>query len=403
MNEKYMLSALRQEKGPVFTDGSGAWLYDEKGRKYLELNEICVILGVKHPRFTARMIEAVSGVDTLRGDNPYRERLADLLISSTNNDFSTVHLTSSGSEAVEWAVKTAAKLTGRHETVAFWNSIHGRTHLSSSLSGMPRRKTGYGPLSQGIVYSFYPACANCPINCKKESCGFACLDFLDKKIKYESSQDVGALIIEPYQGSCLEYPPEGFMKALRAWTEERGILMIMDEIQSGLGRTGQMYRYQYENIVPDMLLLGKGLGNGFHISALLMRERLEKRDLSALAGGSGDNSIACAAACAVMDELTGHGLVDNVKNVGLFLANRLKDISEQTGAISAVRGSGLAVAVEFVSAQVCRGVQDAMKEQRIFIGLANERTIFLKPPLWLTETDAEYFCKALDGALTHME
>ena len=164
------------------------------------------------------------------------------------------------------------------------------------MSGLPKRKEHYGPIAPGIVFNPYPNCQHCPFEKKQESCGYFCLDFLQQKIRYESAQDIAAVIIEPYQGADIAYPPQGYLKRLRQWTQVNGILLIFDEIQAGLGRSGSLYCYQKEGVEPDMLLLGKGLGNGLHISALLTKQIPQEEYLHAVTGGAGDDCIACAAA-----------------------------------------------------------------------------------------------------------
>ena len=169
-------------------------------------------------------------------------------------------------------------MTGKTEVVSFWNSIHGRTQLSASMSGLPKRKAGYGPLDPGVLLTPYPDCLRCPFHCQAQSCRFACLGFLSEQVTYGSAQEIAAVVIELCQGASHLSPPPGYLKALRAWTQERGALLIFDEIQSGMGRTGQIFRYQAEGVVPDFLLIGKALGNGLHIAGFLTSCQPEKED-----------------------------------------------------------------------------------------------------------------------------
>ena len=164
-------------------DGNGIQLYDSDGNKYYDLNEISNVLGQKNQHFTQRMTDKLN--DLVGGkiaDSPEKVKLYQYLSETTGNRYNYIHLTSSGSEASEWAVRMALKMTGRNEVLAFWNSIHGRTYLSASMSGMPRRKQGYAPSAPGVLYGIYPDCMHCPFEKSCENCDFFCLKFLEKKI-----------------------------------------------------------------------------------------------------------------------------------------------------------------------------------------------------------------------------
>ncbi len=383
-----------------FVSGKGAELYDDKGNTYITLNEMTTFLGQNHVNFTNKMTKALNELTISCGANqPYKDKLFKYLIESTDNVFEKILLTSSGSEATEWAVRIAKKLTGRCEVVSYWDSIHGRTYFSASMSGLPRRKIGHGTIASGIVHSIYPDCSNCEFNCKKETCNFYCLDFLDKKIEHESSRSIAAVIIEPYLGSKIIIPPKGYLKALRKWTEERGILLIIDEIQAGFGRTGELYSYKQEDIIPDMLLLGKGFGNGFNINAVLMREGLKKEDLSALYGGSADSELSCAASCAVYEELIDHKLVESVAAVGKNISDSLISLKQKCSHIKEIRCKGLAIAIEFTTKESASIARNYLDEKRFLIGGANT-LIILKPPLTLTLEQSNLFIKSLEESLS---
>ncbi|KUO70457.1 MAG: hypothetical protein APF77_05490 [Clostridia bacterium BRH_c25] len=379
-------------------DGKGALLIDENGKEYIDFNETSIFLGQRNENFDKKIKKAFDEITSSKGNkNHYKNRLFEMMIETTNHDFDRIFLASSGSEAMEWSLRLAKKMTGRCEALSFWNSIHGRTYLSSSSSGYSTRKTGHGPIAPGVVYGVYPNCSHCEFNCQRESCNFYCLDFLDRKIENESTQDISAVIVEPYQGAGIICPPKGYLKALRQWTKDRGILLIFDEIQAGLGRTGELYCYQQEGIVPDMLLLGKGLGNGLHIAALLIKGDVSKEEVLALYGGSGDSSISCAAACAVYEELLETDLLENVKKVSDYLYRALRDNAKKYSFIYEVRGMGLALAIEFCgenkTEQIAKCI-NALYEMGFIVG-KNSNSIVLRPPLSLTLEQAKSFDSSL--------
>ena len=290
MERTVQLKSVINSNGVDAVDGKGIELIDEKGTIYFDLNEISTILGQKNEHFNKRISEKLNNglVGGKVSNSSEKKKFYQYLSDTTGNRFPYVHLTSSGSEASEWAVRMALKMTGRNEVLAFWNSIHGRTYLSASMSGMPRRKQGYAPAASGVVYGVYPDCTHCPFDKDCNNCNFFCLKFLDEKIKYESSQEIGAVIVEAYQGSGIIVPPKGWLKALQDWAHAHGALFILDEIQSGMGRTGKMYCFEEEGLEPDMLLLGKALGNGIHVGAALLKNIPDDFYIPALIGGAGD-------------------------------------------------------------------------------------------------------------------
>ena len=398
MRQYDLLTPLSHGPAPEFISGQGAALRDAQGNEYLDFNEICVTLGQGDRFFTEKMKQALEGV-TCGKSHFYRDKLYDCLMETTRGDFAAIHLTASGSEAAEWAVKLAQKTKGRSEVLSFWNSIHGRTHLSASMSGLSKRKTGYGPLSPGTVFGIYPDCGRCPLEHEPGSCSFACLRLLDRKIAMESAQDIAAVIVEPYQGAGVICPPAGWLKQLEQWTRRQGALFIVDEIQSGMGRSGCLYQYQQLGLCPDMLLLGKSLGNGLHISALLVKERPGKDCLPALSGGAGDNPLACAAACAVIERLQG-GLLEQIQQTGLRLRRQLEQLQAQHPAVTEIRTPGLAAAVEFVSPQVCAQASQALAQARILAAPYGDRALTLKPPFSVSEEQIDRVVRIMAQGLS---
>ena len=282
---------------------------------------------------------------------------------------------------------------------SFWNSIHGRTHLSASMSGMTKRKNHYGPIASGLAFGAYPNCAHCPYEKSCDSCNFFCLRHLDQKLPYESANDIGAVIVEPYQGGGVIVPPKGWLKALQDWAHARGALFILDEIQSGMGRSGQMYCYEEEGLEPDMLLLGKALGNGMHISALLTKYIPEEKYLHALTGGTGDENLACTAACCVFEELLEHGLLEHNAQMGLLLRQKLDQLAEKYDCVCHIRNKGTAAAFEINDTEKYKRVLSAIKAKGLLVPASAIGTIMLKPPYSVTAEQIEAMWRILDESL----
>lgn len=400
-----ILAPLLADRLLKITKSDGAQITTEDGKSFIDLSEICVLLGQKNHNY----IEAIkTALDQDIGKSAYfKNHLYKYLLETTEGDFTKFFLTSSGGEAAESAVKLACKRTGRKEIVSFWNSVHGRTYLAASLSGLPVRKTGYGPIAPSIVHSPYPYCYRCPFDKTPDKCKFRCLEFLEQKIEAESSQDIAAVLIEPMQGTGIIMPPDGYLEALREWTSQRGIELILDEIQSALGRLGEMYQYQQIGVTPDMLLLGKGLGNGMHISALLVRNEIPMENIGVLAGGSGDAPLSCAAACAVFEELCSGSLLTNVNQVGTYLRESLDKLTVKHTSIGDVRGRGAAFGIELVSDRVTKDPNYKLLKRTLtelrqhgFLVGTWQSTIILRPPLSLRMDQAEKFIHCLGTILS---
>ena len=376
-------------------------LYDGDGNTWYDLSEISTVLGQKNEHFTRRMTDKLN--DLVGGkiaDSPERVKFYQFLSETTGNRYRYAHLTSSGSEASEWAVRMALKMTGRSEVLAFWNSIHGRTYLSGSMSGMVRRKQGYAPAAPGVLYGVYPDCAHCPFEKDCENCDFFCLKFLEQKMKYESSQEIGAVIVEAYQGAGIIVPPRGWLKALQDWAHSQGALFILDEIQSGMGRTGKMYCFEEEGLDPDVLLLGKALGNGFHIGAALLKEIPDDFYRPAMIGGAGDTELAYAAGCAVFEELLENGLLEQIARVSTYLEETLRELQNRYPQILRICCKGLAASLEFRDRECFETVLRKAQENRLLIGTGENHKIVLRPPYAITKEDVDAVAAILETCLS---
>ncbi len=400
MGSSFTLEPVAKTGSIPAVAGDGIKLYDSDGNVYYDLSEISNVLGQKNAHFTKRITDKLKEpVGGKIADSPEKTKFYQYLADTTGNRFRYVHLTSSGSEASEWAVRMALKITGRSEVLAFWNSIHGRTYLSASLSGMPRRKQGYAPAAPGVLYGVYPDCAHCPFEKNCETCDFFCLKFLDQKMKYESSQEIGAVIVEAYQGAGIIVPPKGWLKALQDWAHRHGALFILDEIQSGMGRTGKMYCFEEEGLDPDVLLLGKALGNGFHVGAALLKEVPDAFYIPALVGGAGDTELTYAAGCAVFEELLDHGLLEHIANVSAYLEEKLTELKNQYAQIKHICCKGLAASIEFQNQEMFESVQTKIKESGLIIGSGENHKLVLRPPYVITKEDIDEVVSILQRIL----
>ena len=356
----------------TFVRGEGAWLEDADGRRYLDLvGGIAVVgLGHVHPAPLAaahEQLDRLWHVSNLYWTEPMT-RLAALL----SDRFGGAHsfFCNSGAEAVEAAIKFARKATGKSGIVALENSFHGRTLGALSVTGQPTKRAAFEPLVPGVTFAKLNDSAS---------------------LATAVGDETGCVIVEPVQGEGGIHPARAeFLARARDLADERGALLVFDEVQTGVGRTGSFFAWELLGTKPDVVTLAKGLANGLPIGALLVAEELapgfEPGDHASTFGG---NPVACAAACAVLDTVTGELLAD-VRTKGARLTREL----ERLPATVEVRGAGLLLGLE-----IDRVASDAIAEcldRGVLVGSAGERVLRLAPPLTITDDE-------LDQALTVLQ
>ncbi len=396
----------------IITKGQGAVLTDSDGHETIDMSDIIANVGHCHPHQVAALQAALTEMITAKSGltNPARAQLVAKLAALAPDNLDKVYLVSGGGEAIDWAIRIARRATGRHEILSFWGGIYGRTYASMSLNGLLRRRREFGPVMPGVIHAPYPYCYRCPFDKSPESCDFFCLDFLDEVMLHESTGDLAAVIVEPYLGvGGLVFPPEGYLTRLQAWTKERGALFILDEIQASFGRTGKMFALEWEGLRPDMLCIGKGLGSGISIAALLAESRLiDTLYPGELGGGNGGNPVACASALAVLEIMENEALVDHALQIGELLLARFRRWQAEFEIIGDVRGQGACLAIEFVRdrasktpyPEVVQHIQQASYPRGVYIGSRNHILDF-RPPLALTLEQAAAVADVIEDILRH--
>jgi 4-aminobutyrate aminotransferase len=320
-----------------------------------------------------------------------------------------VFLTNSGAEAVETAVKLARVRTGRQKIVGFFGAFHGRTYGAMTLTASkPVQRKGYGPFVPDILHTHYAYCYRCPVNRAPESCSLQCLELLTESYFHHSvdPQEVAAIIVEPVQGEGGFIPPhKDFLPRLQQICREHGILLIADEVQSGMGRTGRMFALEHYGIDPDMIILAKGIASGMPISAVIARDDVMKWNDGGHGSTFGGNPVSCAAALATL-RLLQDGLIDNARTVGSYLMDKLRGMQAKHRRIGDVRGLGLMVGVEIVRDPGTREpdpqTRNAVIERAFEKGLltlpCGASTIRLSPPLVASRSDVDKAVAVLEAA-----
>jgi 4-aminobutyrate aminotransferase / (S)-3-amino-2-methylpropionate transaminase / 5-aminovalerate transaminase len=261
-------------------------------------------------------------------------------------------LANSGAEAVENAVKISRYATKRDSVVCFTNAFHGRTLMGMTLTAkdMPYKR-GFGPFAPEVHRVPFPYCYRCPLGLEYSSCGMACVDFAADVIDSQiGAENVACVVIEPVQGEGgFVVAPEDFMPALRSVCTDRDILFVDDEIQSGMGRTGKLFAIEHYGVVPDLVTTAKSLGAGFPISGITgPADVMEAPHVGGLGGTYGGNPVACAAALAVLAELTETDILERAGKQGRIIRSRLDELVERLEIVGEVRGLGPMVGIELV-------------------------------------------------------
>jgi 4-aminobutyrate aminotransferase len=326
----------------------GIHLEDVQGRKIMDFHGNSVHqVGHGHPR----VIEAIKAqLDVLpfcprRYTNQVAIDLARRLIELTPGNLSKVLFSPGGTSAIGMALKLARYATGRHKTVSMWDSFHGASLDAISIGGEALFRKDVGPLLPGTEHVPPPTRGKCLFNCNDEQHS-GCLDYLD--YVFEMQGDVAALIAEPMRWTTVEPPPPGYWKKAREICDRHGVLLIFDEIPSALGRTGKMFVCEHFDVVPDMLVIGKGLGGGvFPMAALITTAELNIVGDRALGHYTHEkSSVGCAAALATIDCVLEERLIENSIELGRHARARLEALRDELPIVHEVRGLGLHIGIE---------------------------------------------------------
>ena len=400
---------LVEGRGAMVRDADGNWLLDACA------GTVVMNQGHGHPA-VAKALGNQARLMTHFYDfaTPVRPDFVELLKSTLPASFDAFHLANSGSEAVEAALRTARSATGRHEVIAFHNAYHGRTLGALSLTSGAARE-GLGPLLPGVAHAPAPDPAMSPDADESERIA-ACGRHLDRIASQVLTGPPAAVFIEPVQGAGGMLPiPAGFLEILRGFCDRTGALLVFDEILTGGGRTGRLWAYQHSGVVPDLLLLGKGIGGGFPLGIVAGPRRIMDAGPGAQpthnSSTFGGNPLACAAGLAALTALIEEGLVENSARVGTYLIKALRERLAPRHHVADVRGLGLAIGIEMVTDQTTRTPVSAVFIRDALRGLLRRGVVIsstspvmrITPPLCLTIPQADYIANAVRETLLELE
>ena len=362
--------------------GEGAMLQDVDGNVFLDFNAGIAVCstGHAHPKVVEAIRQQSERLLHYSASDFYLpiytevcERLDQISpISGPTRSF----LTNSGTEAVEAAIKLARQHTRRQYLIAFVGSFHGRSYGSVSLTASQAKyHQGFGPMLPGVLHAPFGA----PVQDYIESVIF-------KRLVVPS--EVAAIFVEPVQGEGgYVFPPRGWLRTLRELCSKHGILLVADEVQSGMGRTGKMWAVEHFDVEPDIVLTGKGIASGLPLGAMVARADLMTWPKGAHGSTYGGNPIACAAALATINLLE-EGLIENAARVGAQLIEWLKKVQDHQSLIVDVRGLGLMVGVEFEGPEIADAVELACLRRGLLTLRTGDSAIRLAPPLVISEEQA---------------
>lgn len=353
--------------------GEGCYIWDEQGTKYLDLygGHAVISVGHSHPHYISRLTNQLKEIGFYSNSVqiPQQKELADKLGQLSGYHDYQLFLVNSGAEANENALKLASFVTGRKKIVAFKKGFHGRTSAVVAVTDNPKI---IAPVNESLNAVILP---------------FNNLELLEEQLR---TKEIAGVIIEGIQGiGGIHVPAEGFLDQAEKLCKQYGTLLILDEIQSGYGRSGKFFAHQYTSVRPDIITVAKGMGNGFPVGGVLIAPEIKPWH-GMLGTTFGGNYLACASSMAVLEIMESENLIENAAQVGSYLIEKLKDFS----GIKEVRGLGLMIGLEFEQ-QINDIRHVLLRKHHIFTGVSGTNTIRLLSPLTLTKEQSDVFIEAL--------
>jgi acetylornithine/LysW-gamma-L-lysine aminotransferase len=386
MTEDEFMGNLYQRFPVTIEKGLGSHVWDTDGKEYIDCmgGYGVALAGHRNERVVNAIKLQLEKIITVHSSlyNKTREEFLENLIKIAPKNLSQVHLNNSGAEAVEAAIKFARKFTGKKGMIAMNGSYHGKSMGALSLTFSPKYRKVFQPLVEKVVFS-----------------PFGDIESLRSKI----DEDTGFVILEPIQGeSGIHVAPDGFLQEVRKTCDEKNILLVFDEIQSGFGRTGKMWASEHWNTIPDIMCLAKGIAGGVPMGATLVRPDIlacmSKGEHSSTFGG---NPLSCAAGTAAIKALTQDGLVENAAKMGKVFFEGLQNLKDHHKIIREIRGKGLMIGIELkfeVKDILLEGI-----EKGILLLYSGRNIIRLLPPLVITQEDIAKVLETLDVLLSSEE
>ncbi|MBM3801322.1 MAG: acetyl ornithine aminotransferase family protein [Acidimicrobiia bacterium] len=420
-----VLAVDRQHVSPSYSrpyplvaeKAEGMVVTDVDGNSFLDFSAgiASCSTGRCHPRVVKAIQEQSAQLIHLSGTDFYYPQLSalaqKLAAIAPGSSEKRVYFGNSGTEAIEAALKLARYATGRHKFIAFYGSFHGRTLGALSLTASkPVQRRGFGPLLEGVTHVPYPYCYRCPNRPAEGGCHPACLRVIEEQLFKTtlSPDEVAAIVFEPIQGEGgYIVPPPEFFQELKQLSARYGILLIADEVQSGMGRTGKMFAVEHFGIEPDIIAVAKGIASGLPLGAIVARAELMYWPPGSHASTFGGNPVSCAAALETI-RLIEEELMQNAAETGRYLLESVRKLMTRCSAIGDVRGLGLMMGIELVKDRASKekagawrdlAVQRCFEKGLLILG-CGENTLRLMPPLIVNRAQADVAVEILEDVLS---
>ena len=404
----------------VAARGEGAMVEDVDGNRFLDCNAgiAVVAAGHCHPKVVEAIRAQAAKLIHMSGTDFYYENMVDLaerLAALVPGGVPRrVYFGNSGTEAIEAAIKMARYHTGRGQFISFFGGFHGRTMGSLALTGSKSiQKKGFFPMIGGVHHVPYAYCYRCAYGKTPDSCAVECVKVIEDQLFRHTvpAEEVAAIVFEPVQGEGgYVVPPKKFFDELRRLADKHGILLVFDEVQSGMGRTGKMFASEHFGAVPDIIALAKGIASGKPLGATIARADLMQWPPGAHASTFGGNPVCVSAALATL-ELLEQELIENAARVGARLMARLGDLPKRRRIVGDVRGLGLMIGIELVRDQATKERAPELRdrlvqmcfEQGVLILGAGPNSIRICPPLVITADQADFAADTIEECLKSLE
>jgi 4-aminobutyrate aminotransferase len=417
LDRRFISPSYTRSYPAVIERGEGCWVWDVDGNKFLDFNAgiaVCAT-GHCHPVVVEAISKQAKRLIHMSGTDyyyPQQVQLAQKLVEITPGDYKKkVFFCNSGAESVEAAVKLARHVQVRPYFIAFYGAFHGRTLGALSLTASKSvQKSRFGPLLSGIFHVPYAYCYRCAYNLEYPSCEFACVKYIENQVfrTVAPPDEVAAIVVEPIQGEGgYVVPPPGYHQRLRELCDKYGILLIADEVQSGIGRTGKMMAIEHWDTDADIYCLAKGMGSGMPIGAIVTKASLMHWREGTHASTFGGNPV-CAASALATIRLVQESLCENARKMGEFFIKRLETMQAKHDCIGDVRGKGLMVGAEIVQSSINKQPnpekRNAIVQRAFELGLilqgCGPNTVRFAPPLTIAEEEAQVGLEIFEQALT---
>jgi 4-aminobutyrate aminotransferase len=398
----------------VVANGNGAIIEDVDGNRFLDFNAGIAVCstGHCHPQVVKAIQDQAARLIHMSGTDFYYENMVELAETLVRlaGGARRVYFGNSGTEAIEAALKLARYHTKRGQFVAFFGSFHGRTMGSLALTGSKSvQKAGFFPMMPGAHHVPYANCYRCAYGQTPDRCAVECVSVIEDQLFRHTvpAQEVAAIFVEPVQGEGgYIVPPRKFFDELRKLADKHGILIVADEVQSGMGRTGKMFASEHFDFAPDMMTLAKGIASGMPLGATVARADLMDWTPGAHASTFGGNPV-CVAAAITTIQLLERELIENADRIGRHLMNRLRELPSRSPIVGDVRGLGLMIGIEIVRGQETKErapdlrdkIVNACFERGLLVLGAGPNSIRLSPPLIITRDQADFAAETIQQVI----